>query len=191
MTAFKVTKFDLRVNPHKDYYETPQEYIGDKRVIGIADIPTLTANDYLAELEVHWVNPTTNMYQYIWVVGSTVQEVMDHFKNNHAEYYNQVPSFDISAFEAITRECQASSTLSYLHWLNTPGFDKLLEDPIDDDSFDESDYVGDYPTTADFIAAVKKKRILTEIRCYPNNPNGFWNYYSFDFESLLKYVVEE
>lgn len=191
----KVTEFTLTVNDHKDCYTTVKKYMNSQMVRHgnlLTSIEELDKADYLVVADMEHKEEN----QSIRVVGSTIEQVLNFFKDNHPKQYEQIPEINIKKFEFISKQCKASSSLSY-QVINLADDDGVEYDDLDiqyrytTDNLEQNDIVGGFKTVEEFITKLREGKKVTSIHCYPDTPVGFWAFYGTDFKSLLDHVVTD
>lgn len=130
-----------------------------------------------------------NSPKFLRIHAPTVKMAMELLEERCPKVHAQIPSFDADKFESIGAACKGSSNLSYSFVPEDNDDDNILW--LLPDDMDEDDYVGNFPNIDAFIAAVKEKRKVLFIRCYPDTPVGSWSYHGFDFNELMNHVIKE
>lgn len=130
-----------------------------------------------------------NSPKFLRIHAPTVKMAMELLEERYPKIHAQIPPFDSDKFECIGAACKGSSNLSYSFVPEDNDDDNILW--LLPDDMDEDDYVGNFPNIAAFIAAVKEKRKVLCIHCYPHTPVGFWSYHGFDFNELMDHVIKE
>ena len=130
-----------------------------------------------------------NSPKFLRIHAPTVKMAMELLEERSPKVHAQIPPFDPDKFESIGAACKGSSNLSYAFVSEEDDDDEILwhlPDELGDDG-----YVGDYPNSAAFVAAVEEKRKVLCIHCYPDTPVGSWSYHGFDFNELMNHVIKE
>ena len=178
-----LTRFELRVKPNKDYYESVERYIGDiTNKVVCSPIEEMIKQDKLVTL----LFDLDGKEEPILILGISIEDALTHFKATYPEAHAELPEINIAKFKFISDECKASSTLR---------FESLITEgelcAFEHTDIDEDDLVGINADPVKFREQVIAMKGYYEIQCYPNSPVGFWNYYGLDFKSLLDHVVED
>lgn len=183
MTKETMTEFRLSVKDHVCDYCSVDEYLErypSKQIFG--DKSQMVKQGSFAQVVILCGGKISRT-----VIAPTVAEVMAVFKETSPNEYGEVPEFNPETFQKIADDNKASSALTCWYFRDTEKGNAYMEGHLEwlADELEPDDYVGEYVDANAFLAAVREKRILTELHCYPRTPVGFYNYYGLNLQSVI------
>lgn len=181
----KLLELRLDTKENTSVYQTAKKYAEEATSVKIVPVAEIVEKDFIAELTVEYeANGEKLKFD---VMSYDVASLMSWMKENHPELHEQVPGFRIDKFQALADRAVSSSCLRYQALSNT-------ECPIEYEfGFDPGadDFIPELNTVKESVDLIVKQGFYTELRVYPDTPNGFWNFYGLDFDSLLDHVVKD